>query len=175
MVHAFARMLGSGSKVTGFVLANFHGTRIRDGVRCVFGACLILLAALVVARGAATVVIIKDDYGGNIGEYWSRFTAIRDARQLVVIDGICSSACTMVLGIVPRPRICMTRNARLGFHAAWRAGFLGLKIANHPATLTLWNLYPIPIRQWISRNGGLGRDTIYLTGSELLALYPECR
>ena len=25
----------------------------------------------------------------------------------------------MVLGVIPRERICMTRRARLGFHAAW--------------------------------------------------------
>lgn len=123
---------------------------------------------------AAAVVRIKDDRGGNIGVYWSRYIAIRDAREQVVIDGICSSACTMVLGIVPYDRICVTRNAQLGFHAAWRPGFLGFKVINEPATRTLWSFYPNPIRQWIARNGGLGTDMIYLSGPELLAMYREC-
>lgn len=139
------------------------------------GSLSILEAALVVPAVAASVVIIKNDRGGNIGQYWTRFTAIRDAKERVIIDGVCSSACTMVLGIVPRDRICVTRNARFGFHAAWRPGFLGLRTTNKPATQTLWNLYPNPIRLWIARNGGLGSDTIYLSGSELLAMYPECR
>jgi hypothetical protein len=120
-------------------------------------------------------VRIADDRGGNIGEYWSRFTALRDAKEQIVIDGICSSACTMVLGIVPRDRICVTDNASLGFHAAYRPGFLGSRIVNEPATQTLMSIYPDAIRQWLARNGGLGAETIYLSGPELFALYRKCR
>ena len=32
---------------------------------------------------------------------------------------VCASACTIVLGAVPRDRICLTPNASLGFHAAY--------------------------------------------------------
>jgi hypothetical protein len=124
---------------------------------------------------AAATVRITEDRGGNIGEYWSRFTALRDAKEQVIIDGICSSACTMVLGIVPRDRICMTDNAALGFHAAYRPGFLGSRVVNEPATRTLMSIYPDPIRQWLARNGGLGTETIYLSGDELFALYRKCR
>lgn len=126
-------------------------------------------------RTAAALVRITDDQGGNIGEYWSRFMALRDAGDQVVIDGACSSACTMVLGIVPHDRICVTPNAVLGFHAAYRPGLFGLEIINDPATRTLLNIYPTPIRQWIARHGGLGLITIYLSGPELLAMYRECR
>ena len=66
------------------------------------------MAYAAASNPAAATVRIADDRGGNIGEYWSRFTALRDAKEQVVIDGICSSACTMVLGIVPRERICVT-------------------------------------------------------------------
>jgi hypothetical protein len=128
-----------------------------------------------VPNSVAPAIRITDDQGGNIGQYWSRFIAIRDAGNQVVIDGACSSACTMVLGIVPHDRICVTPNAVLGFHAAWRPGFLGLKVTNDPATRTLWSFYPNPIRQWIARNGGLGLDMIYLSGPELLAMYRQCR
>ena len=124
---------------------------------------------------AAATVRITEDRGGNIGEYWSRFTALRDAKEQVIIDGICSSACTMVLGIVPRDRICVTDNAALGFHAAYRPGFLGLRIVNEPATRTLMSIYPDAIRQWLALNGGLGTETIYLSGPELFALYRKCR
>jgi hypothetical protein len=120
-------------------------------------------------------VRIADDRGGNIGEYWSRFTALRDAKEQVIIDGICSSACTMVLGIVPRDRICVTDNASLGFHAAYRPGFLGSRIVNEPATRTLMSIYPDAVRQWLARNGGLGTETIYLSGPELFALFRKCR
>ena len=81
----------------------------------------------------------------------------------------------MVLGIVPTERICVTQNAVLGFHAAWRPGFLGFRVINTPATRTLLSFYPAPIRQWIARNGGLGSDMMYLSGPELFAMYRECR
>jgi hypothetical protein len=134
---------------------------------------LILIAASPERAGA--VVRITDDHGGNIGVYWSRFIALRDSGEQIVIDGSCYSACTMVLGIVPHDRICVTQNAVLGFHAAWRPGFLGFEIINDPATRTLLSMYPAPIRQWIARNGGLGLTTIYLSGAELFAMYRQCR
>ena len=147
----------------------------------------LLLAALVIATSIAAApltlgansalasVRITNDKGGNIGAYWSRFRALRDSGQNVVIDGTCSSACTMVLGIVPDDRICVTPKAVLGFHAAWRPGLLGFEIINDPATRTLWDLYPIPIQQWIARHGGLGLQMIYLSGPELFAMYRQCR
>ena len=137
-----------------------------------------LLAAILTApspNSANAVVRITDDRGGNIGAYWSRFTALRDAGEQIVIDGTCSSACTMVLGIVPFDRICVTPNAVLGFHAAWRPGFLGLRVLNEPATRTLLSFYPIPIRKWVARNGGLGFEMMYLSGPELFTMLRPCR
>jgi len=136
------------------------------------------IAAILIAslpKTAVAVVRITNDHGGNIGAYWSRYMALRDAGEQIVIDGTCSSACTLVLGIVPHDRICVTPNAVLGFHAAWRPGFLGFEIVNDPGTRTLWNIYPVPIRQWINRNGGLGLTTIYLAGPELFTMYRQCR
>jgi hypothetical protein len=140
--------------------------------------CAIWLAPLLVATiptTATAAVIIKDDRGGNIGVYWSRYSALRDMGEKIIIDGTCSSACTLVLGIVPSDRICVTQNALLGFHAAWRPGFLGIKVINEPGTRTLMNSYPTPIREWIADHGGLGLQTMYLFGPELRAMYKECR
>ena len=101
--------------------------------------------------------------------------ALRDSGEQIVIDGTCISACTLVLGIVPHDQICVTVNAVLGFHAAWRPGFFGATVINDPGTRTLWNLYPNSIRRWISRNGGLGAKMIYLFGPDLFAMYRQCR
>jgi hypothetical protein len=147
---------------------------LRFAVTIALTLLLTLLLTLRFAESAAAAVRITDDRGGNIGAYWSRYMALRDAGEQIIIDGTCSSACTLVLGIVPHERICVTQNAVLGFHAAWRPGFLGFQIINDPGTRTLWNIYPLPIRQWISRNGGLGPTTIYLSGPELFAIYRQC-
>ena len=137
--------------------------------------CLLASLGAAFSQPAAAALRITNDQGGNIGQYWSRYMAVRDSGEQVIIDGMCSSACTLVLGIVPTDRICVTPNTVLGFHAAWRPGFLGLRVINDPATRTLWSFYPNPIRQWIARNGGLGFTTIYLSGAELFAMYRQCR
>ena len=133
------------------------------------------LVLTIIPTPTAAVVRIRNDRGGIIGAYWSRYSALRDMGERVVIDGVCSSACTLVLGIIPQDRICVTKNAQLGFHVAWRPSFLGIKVINEPATRTLLSFYPIQIREWIARNGGLSSETIYLSGRELLALYRECQ
>jgi hypothetical protein len=153
----------------------FSNSRFLLRLRTAFAIALALVLVLLLAESAGAIVRITDDRGGNIGAYWSRYMALRDAGEQIIIDGICSSACTLVLGIVPHDRICVTQNAVLGFHAGWRPGFLGYQIINDPATRTLWNIYPMQIRQWISRNGGLGLTTIYLSGAELQSMYRQCR
>jgi hypothetical protein len=60
---------------------------------------------------AASMLRIADDHGGNVGVYLSRYMALRDAGEQIIIDGTCSSACTLVLAIVPHDRICVTANA----------------------------------------------------------------
>jgi hypothetical protein len=52
---------------------------------------------------------IRKDYGGFLDQYKLKYAAIRDRGDRVVIDGVCNSACTLVLGIVPLNRICVTR------------------------------------------------------------------
>jgi hypothetical protein len=93
----------------------------------------------------------------------------------VVIDGACLSACTLVLGIVPRNRICVTRRAMLGFHAAWMPGTDGKPVPSAVGTRALWDLYPQNVRRWINARGGLSSKMVFLRGSELLAMYPQCR
>ena len=153
--------------------------RVRRGPLCLTASCVVLWVAAIglvaTPTSASAAVRITDDHGGNIGEYWTRYNALRNTKEQVIIDGTCSSACTLVLGMVPRDRICVTQNAMFGFHAAWRPGFLGFKVINEPATRTLMSFYPDPIRQWIVRNGGLGRETMYLSGRDLMGIYRECR
>jgi hypothetical protein len=133
------------------------------------------LSTAALTTTATATVRITDDHGGNVGAYLSRYVALRDSGEQIVIDGTCSSACTLVLGIVPHDRICVTAKAVLGFHAAWGPPFLGATAISDPGTRTIWNIYPNSIRQWIIRNGGLGITMIYLSGRELFAMYRHCR
>ncbi len=177
-LHPKSRAALDGLATAGGTLFSHAVCKLGGGrlVRLPLAFVIVALAAAAIAdRTAAATVRITQDEGGNIGAYWSRYMALRDTGDQIIIDGACSSACTLVLGIVPYDRICVTPRAVLGFHAAWRPGFLGLRTVNEPATRTLWSYYPVPVQQWIARNGGLGIGTIYLSGPELFAIYRQCR
>ncbi|HEY2136228.1 MAG TPA: hypothetical protein VGH49_10085 [Xanthobacteraceae bacterium] len=127
------------------------------------------------ATTAQAAVRITDDPGGLMTQYASRFSVVRESGEKVVIDGPCLSACTMLLGIVPRDQVCVTHNAVLGFHAAWNYDESGRRVTSAAATQELINIYPPSIRSWIARRGGLSPHMKYLRGRELSAMYPPCR
>jgi hypothetical protein len=137
----------------------------------------LLLGAAIAASAvtsASSAVRIKGDPGGQIGPYLEKMAALRGSGERVIIDGPCLSACTMVLGVIPRERICVTPRARLGFHAAWHPGSNGRPVASPQATQLLMNIYPAHVRSWIERRGGLSPRMMYLSGRELAAMYQTC-
>jgi hypothetical protein len=124
---------------------------------------------------SSAAVRISDDRGGRIGTYIEAFAMLRNTGEMVVIDGPCLSACTLILGILPNDQVCVTPRARLGFHAAWRPDRNGRPTSSGMGTQVLMEVYPPKVRNWIRRKGGLSRKMIYLTGRELAAFYPRCR
>jgi hypothetical protein len=136
-----------------------------------FGAALAALST----SSASAAVRITGDPGGQIGPYIERLQSLRDSGQQVIIDGPCLSACTLVLGIVPRERICVTRRARLGFHAAWDHGVNGHPTTSVGGTQLLMAVYPQHVKRWIAKKGGLTRNMKILSGRELAAMYRSCR
>ena len=99
---------------------------------------------------------------------------LRNSGERVAIDGPCLSACTMVLGVIPRERICVTSRARLGFHAAWNPDQRGQPVTSQRATKFLMDIYPEHVRAWIKQHGGLTRRLMILSGPELAAMYQTC-
>lgn len=134
----------------------------------------VALAIVVGADASRADVRIADNTGGRIKQFVEDFATIRDRGERVIIDGACLSACTMVLGLVPRDRICVTERAVLGFHQAWMPGPHGQPIPSPIGTQTLWEIYPTNVKKWLNRKGGLQKKMIFLRGHELTALYQEC-
>jgi len=122
---------------------------------------------------ASASIRIADDAGGQLGAYLQRHEAMRQSGERVVIDGPCLSACTMVLGAIPRNRICITSRAVLGFHAAYDLDPSGGQVTSRGGTLLLMNHYPRQVRNWIARRGGLSRE-MFLSGRELSSMYALC-
>ena len=134
-------------------------------------AAVLLLASV----GASQAVVrIADDRGGRIGTYVDKYQDLRSSGEAVIIDGLCASACTIVLGAIPHDKICVTSHATLGFHAAWDFGANGRAITNPEATQMLYAMYPSAVKRWIAHRGGLTPRMIFLRGRELQALYNPC-
>jgi hypothetical protein len=119
---------------------------------------------------------ITRDYGGYIDQYKAKYAAIRDRGERVVIDGTCNSACTLVLGIVPLDRVCVTPRASLGFHQAYydKRWTAGVKVTSIAGTHELMSVYPPSVKAWIARQGGLAEQMKHLKGAELRAIVDPC-
>ena len=133
----------------------------------VFIACAALTLsfpnpALADIRSTSTEVRILSSSGGVAVSYADFFRQVRESGKKVIIDGPCDSACTLVLNIVPRNRICVTRRAVLGFHAPAYVDRSGRVTRTTAATRAVTASYPPPVRAWIKRKGGLKSDFIYL-------------
>jgi len=141
------------------------------------GARFWLMAALLpsLASPALAEVRILGSPGGEVGPFLDLFEDVRNSGERVVIDGPCLSACTLVLSIVPSDRICVTRRAVLGFHAARSIDQRGRIYAEPGASEVVLEAYPPPVRHWIERRGGLSSHLLLLRGRQLAAIYPTCR
>jgi hypothetical protein len=133
-----------------------------------------VLYGLTLPPAQAEVHIVASP-GGQVGPFLDLFERVRDSGERVVIDGPCLSACTLVLSMVPQNRICVTRRAILGFHAARSVDWQGRMYAEPGASELVLQAYPARVRGWIHRRGGLSSRLLLLRGRELAAIYPRCR
>ncbi len=143
-----------------------------DVLKAIFLASV--LCSLALSPAHAEVRILASP-GGQVGTFLDLFERVRASGEQVVIDGPCLSACTLVLSLVPNDRICVTRRAILGFHAARSVDRRGRTYAEPEASELVLAAYPVPVRNWIHRHGGLTSRLLLLRGRELAAIYPSCR
>lgn len=137
---------------------------------------LLLASTLSIACASQcqAVVRIANDRGGLIQRYLDRYDELKGTGQTVVIDGLCASACTILLAKIPSDRVCVTERANLAFHAAWDLGVGGRHVTNREATRMIYSMYPAPVRSWISGRGGLSPHTIFLRGAQLQTIFARC-
>jgi hypothetical protein len=133
-----------------------------------------VLCGLILPPAHAEIRILGSQ-GGQVGPFLDLFERVRASGERVVIDGPCLSACTLVLSMVPNDRICVTRRAILGFHAARSIDPRGRIYAEPDASELVLEAYPSAVRGWIRHRGGLTSRLLLLRGRELAAIYPSCR
>ena len=138
-------------------------------------AILLVTALSALVSPAVAEIRILESPGGQVGPFLDLFEEVRQSGERVVIDGPCLSACTLVLSMIPSERICVTRRAILGFHAARSIDRRGRSYAEPEASQLVLEAYPTPVRLWIERRGGLSSRLLILRGRELASMYRSCR
>jgi hypothetical protein len=124
-------------------------------------AALLLFAAW---PAWAETIEVSDNHGGSVAQYNNRWAGLAARGVDVKIVGPCQSACTVLLGHIPRNRICVTADASFGFH-----------LANLPsATATLWDSYQADLKTWINQHGGLKKEFVWLRAPETFRFFKKC-
>lgn len=124
----------------------------------------VALALLTSVPVRAETIDVYDNHGGRVTEYDARWAAYASRGVSVRIVGPCQSACTVLLGHIPRSRICVTPAASFGFHRAHLPA----------ATATLRNAYPADIKSWINQHGGPQRDFIWMRAPDIYRFFRKC-
>ena len=138
---------------------------------------LILLLSVTTCAPAQADLRITRDHGGYVEQYKAKYERIAKSGQRVIIDGICNSACTLVFGIVPMNKICVTPRASVGLHQAYydKAFTFGIKVTSQEGTSDLMSYYPQPLKAWIGRNGGLTTEMKKIkNGRDLWTIVDPC-
>jgi hypothetical protein len=120
--------------------------------------------AMTVPAARAETIDVNDNHGGRVAEYDRQWAGNALRGVSVRIAGPCQSACTVLLGHIPRGRICVTPEARFGFHLA--------KLPQ--ATARLWAAYPPDIKAWINAHGGLQADFIWMGAPDVFKYFRRC-
>jgi hypothetical protein len=128
---------------------------------------LSLLAAIVTfftSAASAETVEITDDRGGFVFIYVAKWQKLQAQHVDVRIAGPCLSACTVLLGYIPREDICATPNGSFGFH-----------LATFPTvTQQLLDLYPQDFRDWLDQHGGLTFHVLWMQAPEIFKYVRKC-
>lgn len=119
---------------------------------------------------------VKDDYGGYISRYIAMYKLEAGKGTSYILDGACASACTTILGIIPKARVCTTSKGTLGFHSGyiWWFG----KWHSPYDTKLMWSFYPEEVRAVLIKNfgwdGGKGQKHLEMMWIDAGSFYDAC-
>jgi len=140
------------------------------------GAILCALALPANSIPHPGTIVITDDGGGVVSDYMKFYQRIELSGVPVRIEGMCVSACTLVLALPPS-QVCVTERASFGFHLATINDIPQPELTN----VLIHRFYPPAVQKWIAdyvaKNGELTVDHVaYMIAPEILALnvFPLC-
>jgi hypothetical protein len=129
-----------------------------------FWVGMFTMAWLVPGSAAPRTIDISDKHGGSVAAYSQRWKHLAAEGVHVRIVGACQSACTVLLGYIPREHICVMPAARFGFHLAHKPEMQAV----------LWHAYAPDIRSWINSHGGLAPSFKWMGAPDTYRYFHRC-
>lgn len=129
----------------------------------------VLLLTLVFASSASAEEFrIVYSPGGGVADFLDRARDLRKTKTPIIVDGPCVSACTILVD-ADASQVCVTRNARLGFHQGTQDGWLG---AGRRIQIHYWTP---GLGAWIAARGGLPTEgLLWMNYVEAKAFFRPC-
>lgn len=127
--------------------------------KLVMGAALLPLFLLGCSQTQETNRIYTD-YGGPIVEYINNYQDMAANNERLEIYGMCASACTYFLGLIPTENVCAHEKAVFGFHGVYED--TGVQLLFNPIATQFiheW-VYPAEIRLTLALLGFDGTEDI---------------
>ena len=118
----------------------------------------------------AALIVINGDMGGRVAQYALDVQFARITKAPVEFAGACQSACTLYLSL-PHNQTCIRPGAWFGFHEAYGA----TPEVNDLATRYMLSQYPLWVRRWIKRNGGLRSGIIRMNYTYAARYIRQCK
>jgi hypothetical protein len=128
------------------------------------------------------------DGGGRVQAYKDRGVAYKEEGRVVVIDGVCASACTWLF----QAPVCATENAKVGFHAPFLAFMtpFGPIPTNDPGdkeysaaqTEAMVDAMPVAYKEFLRankipsahENGGDISEMLWVEGQAAVKIFGKC-
>lgn len=120
--------------------------------------------------------VVRNNDGGLIHQFQASARALKAEGRLLVIDGDCTSSCTMAADMA-RPNVCITKRARFRFHQTYDFDADGRFTGRGDAT----PFYSRDIAGWVHAHGGFPGKTerddalLNMSASAARAFFPQCK
>ena len=114
-------------------------------------------------------VVIKDSPGGVIDTFVAWYMALKDSGVPVEVDGVCVSACTLVL-MLPKDQVCVRPGTVFGFHMAWSGSPDNYRPEPVITQHIIEKYYPPAVQKWLEDKELTVTKIDYMPYKEIVSL-----
>ena len=116
-------------------------------------ALALALGAGLVTTASAETVRLANEPGGSIGGHIAKYQQLAARGVMVELSGTCTSACTMVTGIIPSSRLCAWPGTVLRVHGGSFTSRRDGRTYNGGFTAEMEAHWSPALRAWAARTG----------------------